>query len=182
MSTGSDEESAVAAYSDASSLLLPETPAAAKSDGPRIEIECMGGEGISMAARVLPRVSRRPAGLSKVVYRRQLFAFLSAGRQETAHSSNRCSKHGHLLPKVTTSDTSPLLLMSATIDLRPLSRSSSVGGVADAGGAASDAGASSTSAGGADDSSCLSVWTRLMGFADQPHRFNDQVGICVEST
>jgi hypothetical protein len=51
VSSGSDEESAVAAYSDASSLLLPETLAAPKSCGPRIEIECKGGEGISMAAR-----------------------------------------------------------------------------------------------------------------------------------
>jgi hypothetical protein len=76
--------------------------------------------------------------------------------------------------------------MSATIDLRPLSRASSVGGIDDAGastsarssGVASDAGGSSTSGSGAYDSSCLSVWTRLMGFADQPHRFNDQVGTC----
>lgn len=100
-------ESAVAAYSDASSLLLPETLAAPKSCGPRIEIECMGGEGISMAVRVGSGLDD-PAGRchqdGEVIYRRQLLRSGFVRRQETALTQTSAPlKHEHLLLKVTTS-------------------------------------------------------------------------------
>jgi hypothetical protein len=142
----------------------------------------MGGEGISMAAWGWERFQCASASRPALQTARNP-AIKPFQKNPEPISVVRKRLHQNRQRESRSDSSFRLKAMSTTIDLRPLARASSAGGVdgSSSNGEVSDAGGSSSgNSGGSNDSSsaCLAAWTRLMGFTDQPHRFNDQVICC----